>query len=122
MIVSTGVQCVFRLEKDVDASSAFGSDRDEYTEMGVSNLLLVNVHNDAALYLALKNFTCIARNLCHRHHLCRFCQFLFGQILGQPVPRNLPPVHWAHHRVNAKKVHAPKQEWHDTAVQLMSRR
>ena len=50
MIVSTGVQCVFRLEKDVDASSAFGSDRDEYPEMGVSNLLLVNVHNDAALY------------------------------------------------------------------------
>ena len=64
MIVSTGVQCVFRLEKDVDASSAFGTDRDEYTEMGVSNLLFVNVHNDAALYLALKNFTRIARNLC----------------------------------------------------------
>ena len=76
MILSTGVQCVFKLEKDVDACSAFGSDRNECPEMGVSNVLLVNVHNDAARYLALKNFTCIARNLCHRHHLCHFCQFL----------------------------------------------
>ena len=73
MILSTDVQCVFGLEKAVDASSALGSDRDECPVMGVSNFLLVNIHNDAALYLALENFTCIARNLCHRHQLCRFC-------------------------------------------------
>ena len=77
MFLTTGVECVFRLEKDVDASSAFGSDKDECPEVGVPNLLVVNVHNDTALYLALKNFACIARDLCHGHHLCRFCQSLF---------------------------------------------
>ena len=48
-----GVQYDFRIEKNVDAFSEFRSDRDDCTRTGVSDCLIVDIHNDAAPYFAL---------------------------------------------------------------------